>query len=291
MSLLVSFLLAVVVAAAAWAWFGRLLAGPAFARLGPDGRPVPAAGGVVVLTAHVLVNGFFALLLVLERSVDTDAQVSRGANLTLSLGLGLFGLVADQLGPDPTTRSGRGSDGTRRRADGLRAALRGRPSADLLVGVTAFALALIASLFTRRVSVGQLLADATLIALASVVAARFDGAPARVAKVAGVAGLVLAVTTRGSSWLGGVATVAGGVVALVPTELRAQVLLGRAGASVVGGSLGLGLVLTAAVEVRAGVLAALVLAVATLTRERIDAAFRHVRVLAALDRLGRRPAR
>jgi hypothetical protein len=158
------------------------------------------------------------------------------------------------------------------------------------------ALALFLAAPGNPVSGVRLLADAVLIALAANLANLFDRAPGRVLKLGAIAWLPLAIAAglAGASTdarLAGVpvAVAMGAALALLPDDLGERLMLGDAGANIVGAVLGLQVVLATNRTTRNGVLVLLV--VLNLASERISFSrvIDRVAPLRALDRLGRRP--
>jgi uncharacterized membrane protein HdeD (DUF308 family) len=116
------------------------------------------------------------------------------------------------------------------------------------------ALAIVAVSLVEPGSVGRLLADGALIALAANLANLLDRAPGRVTKVGLLAFVALAAATRAPTQLAGVALAVGGAAGLLAADLSERLMLGDAGANVLGGALGLGVVLACSPGVRTIVL-------------------------------------
>jgi hypothetical protein len=138
-------------------------------------------------------------------------------------------------------------------------------------------------------SVGRLLRDAAVVALAANLGNLLDRAPGRCTKVGLAAAVLLVVLTGAEEGLVGVAVVAGAAAATLVPDLREELMLGDTGANVLGGVLGLGVVLACSGGVRTGVLLALVglnLASEVVSFSRV---IDRVPPLRALDRAGRRP--
>src|SRR5207244_4245080 len=83
-------------------------------------------------------------------------------------------------------------------------------------------------------SIGRLLADGALVALAANLGNLLDRRPGRVIKVASVAFVALAIATGAAHALGGVAVVIGAALALVLDDLHERLMLGDARANVLG---------------------------------------------------------
>jgi hypothetical protein len=156
-----------------------------------------------------------------------------------------------------------------------------------LVGGVAVAVVAVAPVAGE--SIGRLLADGALVALAANLGNLLDRRPGRVIKVASVTFVVLAVATGAAHALGGVAVVIGASLALLLDDLHERLMLGDAGANVLGGALGLGVVLSCAPDTRLVVLAvvaALNVASEVVSFSRVIDA---VPPLRFLDRTGRLP--
>jgi hypothetical protein len=205
----------------------------------PLGFPV---GGLCLVLVQTTVNGFFAVLLASRASVDTDANLSRGALLPVVAVMAVVGLIDDLSG-----REALGPLRTMRRWD--------RTAVVQLAMM--FGTSMIAPLFIRNVSVSQLVLDASLITLSALLFASI--APATVALVASLGCFALLVGVhRASSELAATAGQAGAALALL-SPVRQGLRLGRSGALVLGAALGVGVVLSSQEAVRAGVLAALII--------------------------------
>lgn len=252
-----------------------LFASPLLARENYRGRTVATAAGIVVPVAAVLVEAGRAV----AASFDAGHQLTelRALPLIAALGFGLLGLADDLVG------SGH--------ARGFRGHLvelaHGRLTTGGLKLLGGAAVAVVIAGVRDPHSVGRLLADAALIALAANLANQLDRRPGRATKVAVVAFVVLALATANEDAVEGVAVVVGATAALFVDDLRERLMLGDVGANVVGACLGTGVVLAFSFPVRLGVLAAvavlnLVGELSSFTRL-IDA----VPPLRALDRAGR----
>ena len=130
-----------------------------------------------------------------------------------------------------------------------------------------------------------------VVALSANLGNLFDRAPGRTAKVSLVAGAVLVAVTPAVDRpsLTGLVLVLGAGLGLLLPDLREELMLGDAGANVLGAALGLGVVLTTGALVQGIVL--VVLVVLNLASERVS--FSRVidgfGPLRMLDRAGRRP--
>jgi len=248
---------------------------PALSRENYRGVTVATAAGIVVPFTALLVEGARSLLAAL--GAGSDITAARTLFLLAAAAFGFLGLFDDLVG---------GGD-----ARGFRGHLlelsHGRMTTGglKLVGGGAAALALAA---TVDESIGHVLAGGALIALSANLANQLDRRPGRVIKVAVVAFAALAITTAATRQLEGLGVVVGATAALLLDDLRERLMLGDAGANVLGACLGLGVVLTCSftvVVIVVVVVAALNLVgeISSFTRI-IDA----VPFLRALDRAGRR---
>ena len=204
---------------------------------------------------------------------------ARALVLLVALGFGLLGAVDDLLG-EGDARGFRGH---------VAALLGGRLTTGGVKLVGGVAVALVAVAPVSGESVGRLLVDGALVALAANLGNLFDRRPGRVIKVASVAFVALAVATGAAHALGGVAVVIGAALALLLDDLHERVMLGDAGANVLGAALGLGVVVSCAPRTRLVVLA--VVAALNLLSEVVSFSrvIDAVPPLRFLDRTGRLP--
>ena len=133
-----------------------------------------------------------------------------------------------------------------------------------------------------------LLVDGALIALSANLANLLDRAPGRLGKVTLLLGVVLVVTHLGLQSSVGLAVVLGASAALLLPDLRAQVMLGDAGANVLGAALGWAFVAQAGGTAR--IVALVVVGVLNVASERVSfsAVITATPGLRQLDRWGRR---
>jgi len=136
----------------------------------------------------------------------------------------------------------------------------------------------------------RLLTDAALIAFAANLGNLLDRAPGRTLKVGIVAWIPLIVLAGGDAFGVALAPVMGAFVAIAPDDLGERLMLGDAGANILGAVLGLGVVLETGFTVRIVVLAVLVALNLVSERVSFGRVIERVRVLRDLDQLGRRPA-
>jgi hypothetical protein len=205
----------------------------------PLGFPI---GGLCLVLVQTTVNAFFAVLLALRVTVDTDANVSRGALLPVVATMAVVGLVDDLSGRDSL-----GPLRTIRRWDRVAVV-----QVVMLLGAS-----MIVPLFRPNVSLPQLMLDASLITLAALLLASIAAGTISLLVTLGCFALLVGVH-RASSDLAGTAGQAGAALALL-SPVRQGLRLGRSGALVLGAALGVGVVLSSEEAVRAGVLAALII--------------------------------
>jgi hypothetical protein len=240
---------------------------------------LPTAVGIIVVLVVLATDAVVAV--VVAAGAEPDAGAVEGLRLTTitALGFGLLGLL-DDLG-------GAGESGGF--AAHLHALGEGRltTGAIKLFGGAAVAIVVVA---TREPdSIGRVLADGALVALAANLGNLFDRAPGRTIKVTLVAFLVLVLAVGAQRELAGVALAVGAGAGLLTADLRERLMLGDAGANVLGAVLGLGVVLTCSPGVRTAVLvllALLNLASEWVSFSRVIAAAPPLR---AADRWGRLP--
>ncbi len=259
-----------------WVAIRPLFDAPALARENWRGRLVPTAAGVVLPLVVVLVEGGRALGAAAASDPDS-LTLARLLVVIAVAGYALLGALDDLVGSAEV-------QGFRAHLEAL---VEGRPTTGFvkLVGGATLAIVVVAPL--ARPSLARLLADAALVALAANLGNLFDRAPGRSVKAGTGAFAVLALAAAWDPALTGVAVVVGAALGLLLDDLHERLMLGDAGANVLGGVLGLGVVLACAPAARTVVLvavAALNLAAEVVSFSRVIAA---VPPLRALDRLGR----
>ena len=274
-----AFAVGLVAAALVWVLSAGAFGGATFQRENFRGRALPTAVGIVVALVVLATDAVAAV--VLAAGAEPDAAAVEALRLTTftALGFGLLGLLDDLGGAGES-----GGFGAH-----LRALAAGRltTGAIKLFGGAAVAVVVVA---TREPdSVGRVLADGALMALAANLGNLFDRAPGRTIKVALVAFVVLVLAVGAEPSLAGVALAMGAAAGLLTADLGERLMLGDAGANVLGAVLGLGVVLTCSPGVRTVVL--VVVALLNLASERVSFS----RVIAATpplraaDRWGRLP--
>jgi UDP-N-acetylmuramyl pentapeptide phosphotransferase/UDP-N-acetylglucosamine-1-phosphate transferase len=233
-AVVVAFLAGAVLAYLGWRLLAEAFAAEVFTRENFRQRRLPTAVGVV--TALVAVAGAAVVAVAENAGWDPPGGFVAGlqAVVPVAVGFALLGLL-DDLG-------GVGQSGGFK--SHLAALAHGRLTtggAKLFFGA---ALGIIAAAPLADDSLTRLFLDGALIALAANLANLFDRRPGRVVKVSLLAGLLLVLGVGLEPELGGVALVLGAGVGLLWPDLREELMLGDAGANVLGAALGLGAVLT-----------------------------------------------
>jgi UDP-N-acetylmuramyl pentapeptide phosphotransferase/UDP-N-acetylglucosamine-1-phosphate transferase len=279
--LLVAGITGLLAARLGWLTLRPALSQAPFLRANYRGRTVPTAGGLILAMVVLVVE---AGRVVLGAAGVGDRQSLSGPRLAVVLvvvGLSLVGLADDLVGDRGDDRGFRGH---------LRALSRGRLTTGgaKVVGGSAVAALAVAMATTPR-SLGRLVVDAAVVALAANLGNLLDRAPGRAAKSALVAFAVLAGLSRASRDLSEVAVLIGAVVGLLLDDLHERVMLGDTGSNALGAALGLGLVLTASPTGRLVAFAVLVLANAASEVVSFSEVIDRTPPLRALDAFGRRP--
>lgn len=279
MIVVAGFVAGVVVALALWGATRTAFAIDVFSRENFRGRRLPTAVGVLVALVALGIDAVVTVAVAAGAEPDEAAVGGLRLVTVTALGFALLGLL-DDLG-------GAGESG------GFRGHLRSLGSGRLTTGAVKLfggaALGVVVVSVVEPDSVGRVLADGALVALAANLGNLFDRAPGRTTKVA-LLGLVLLVVAAGAEpALAGVALVVGAGAGLLPADLAERLMLGDAGANVLGAALGLGVVLACAPTTRTVVL--VVVAVLNLASERVSFSrvIGAVPPLRAADRWGRLP--
>lgn len=261
-----------------WLSTRPLFALPALVRHNFRGRALPTAAGIVLPLAALLVEGGRAIV----ASFGVGDGPARGVRLLVlaaALGFGLLGFLDDLAGAG-TDRGFRGH---------LGALARGRVTTGALKLIGGGVLALVVVAPFEVEAPGRLLADAALVALCANLANLFDRAPGRTIK-AGVGGfLLLLAAVRSSEDMSGIAVVIGATLGLFLDDLHERLMLGDAGANVIGAVLGLGVVAVCAPATRD--LALVAVAALNVAGELVSFSrvIDSVPPLRAVDQAGRRP--
>ena len=253
-----AFVAGVLVAAGLWILMAPAFGGEVFARENYRGHILPTAVGVIAALAVLAVDA--VVTLVVAAGAEPDAAAVRGLRLVTvaSLGFALLGLL-DDLG-------GAGESGGFRGHLGALAHGRLTTGAAKLFGGAAVAVVVVSA--REPDSLGRLLADGALVALAANLGNLFDRAPGRTTKVTLVAFAVLVAAAGAEPVLAGVALAVGAGAGLLAADLSERLMLGDAGANVLGAALGLGVVLACSPGVRTAVL--VVVALLNLASERVS---------------------
>jgi hypothetical protein len=274
-----AFVAGVLVAAGLWILMAPAFGGEVFARENYRGHILPTAVGVIAALAVLAVDA--VVTLVVAAGAEPDADAVRGLRLVTvaSLGFALLGLL-DDLG-------GAGESGGFRGHLGALAHGRLTTGAAKLFGGAAVAVVVVSA--REPDSLGRLLADGALVALAANLGNLFDRAPGRTTKVTLVAFAVLVAAAGAEPVLAGVALAVGAGAGLLTADLSERLMLGDAGANVLGAALGLGVVLACSPGVRTAVL--VVVALLNLASERVSFSrvINAVPPLRTADRWGRLP--
>jgi hypothetical protein len=235
-----------VAAALLWRGLAPTFALELFQRTNYRDRQLPTAAGLVVALAVLGVEAAVTVVDVLGADVDARSIGPRRLAVLAAAGFALLGLL-DDLGGQGQSGGFRGH---------LRALVTGRltTGAVKLFGGAALAVVVVAAGTSGR-SLGRLLADAALVALAANLGNLLDRAPGRVTKSAALAFAVLAVATGAGPDLAGTALVVGAGLGLLVPDLRERCMLGDAGANVLGAAVGLGVVVACSPGVRLAALA------------------------------------
>jgi UDP-GlcNAc:undecaprenyl-phosphate GlcNAc-1-phosphate transferase len=275
---LVAVLVGYLAARLAWLLARPLFAMPLLARQNYRGRALPTAAGIVLPFAALLVEGGRALAGSFGVGDEPGIAPVRALVLLAALGFGLLGLMDDLAGGADKGFKGH-----------LRALGEGRLTTGALKLVGGGVLALVVVAPVVGTSPGRLVADACLVALCANLANLLDRAPGRTVKAAVVALAVAALAVARPSALSASAVVVGASLGLFLDDLHERLMLGDAGANVLGAVLGLGVVAACGPTARDVVLvavAALNVAGEVVSFSRVIEA---VPPLRAVDRAGRLP--
>jgi UDP-GlcNAc:undecaprenyl-phosphate/decaprenyl-phosphate GlcNAc-1-phosphate transferase len=275
----VAFVAGAVAAAVGWVLLTPAFAADVFTRQNFRGRSLPTAAGVVVALVALAGAAVVAVVDAAGTTPDADLLTSMQLATVVAVGFALLGLLDDLGGVGQ-------SGGFRGHLADLRHGRLTTGAAKLFAGG---ALGIVAASSRSGQSLGWLLVDGALIALAANLANLLDRAPGRVTKVALLCGVVLAVAVGFDLALAGTALALGAGAGLLLPDLRERLMLGDAGANVLGAVLGLGVVLTCSTTVRIVVL--IVVAALNFASELVSftKVINQVAPLRAADQFGRRP--
>jgi hypothetical protein len=277
-TVVVAFVGGAVLAAGLWVLAAPAFGAPVFRRENYRGHALPTAVGVLVALVALAVD---AVVTAVVADADLDGAAVAGLRLATvtSLGFALLGLL-DDLGGVGESGGFRGH---------LRALARGRLTTGAAKLFGGAAVGVIVVSYREPGSLGRVLADGALVALAANLGNLLDRAPGRTLKVTLVLFAVLVAAVGAEPSLAGVALVAGAGAGLLTADLSERMMLGDAGANVLGAALGLGVVIGCSPGVRTAVL--VVVALLNLASERVSFSrvIAAVPPLRAADRFGRQP--
>jgi UDP-GlcNAc:undecaprenyl-phosphate GlcNAc-1-phosphate transferase len=274
-----AFVAGALVAAGLWVLAAPAFGAEVFRRENFRGRSLPTAAGVLVALAALVVDALVTVATAAGAEPEAAARGGLRLATVAALGFAFLGLL-DDLG-------GAGESGGF--AGHLGALFRGRLTTGAMKLFGGAAVALVVVSVVEPASLGRLLADGALVALAANLGNLLDRAPGRTIKVGLVALAVLVVAAGAEPALAGVALVVGAGAGLLTADLGERMMLGDAGANVLGAALGLGVVLSCSPGVRTGVL--VVVALLNLASERVSFSrvIAAVPPLRAADTWGRHP--
>ena len=283
MTLVAVALLAALASAGLWLLARPVFSAPVLQRTNHRGASVPVAAGVLLVVAVLATEALLTVAQTLGRDPEVGEQSGRTAVLIATLGFGLLGAF-DDLAAHGDDRGFRGH---------VTSLLRGRLTTGGLKLAGGGLLAIVVVGATGEDRFGRLMLGAGVVALGANLGNLFDRAPGRTTKVALLAGAVLVAATSASERPTLIATVAvlGAGIGLLVPDLRESLMLGDAGANVLGAAVATGMVATTgavAQLVALVVLVALNLLSEVVSFSRLIDDFAPLR---ALDRLGRRPSR
>lgn len=279
MIVVAAFVAGVALAVALRAMTADAFAAEVFERENYRQRRLPTAVGLLVALVALAVDALVALAVAAGAEPDAAAVAGLRLVTVAALGFALLGLLDDLGGAGESGGFG----------GHLRSLAGGRLTTGAIKLFGGAAVAVVVVSVREPDSVGRLLADGALVALAANLGNLFDRAPGRTTKVALVALVALVVAAGAEPVLAGVALVVGAGAGLLPADLAERLMLGDAGANVLGAVLGLGVVLACAPATRTGVL--VVVALLNLISERVSFSrvIAAVPPLRAADRWGRVP--
>ena len=244
-------------------------------------RFIPTGAGIVVAFAVVVVEGGRVVCGAAGIGASEAPGLSRLLVVGAAFGFGALGFVDDVLGGD-AERGWRGHLGALRE---------GRLSAGgvKIVGGGTLALMLCAAGGSGFGGLGRLLADGALVALAANLTNAFDRAPGRAVKVAVAAWVPLAIVAGTGPAGVAMAVPVGAALGLLEGDLGEKLMLGDAGANLMGGVLGIGAVLALGPDARNVVLVALIVLNVAAEVTSFSRWIDKTAPLRRLDRLGRLP--
>ncbi|HUR23028.1 MAG TPA: hypothetical protein VMZ73_04065 [Acidimicrobiales bacterium] len=253
---------------------------PVLQRENYRGNVLPTAAGIVLPLALLVVEAGRSMAGAAGVGGATGPDRARVAVALVAVGMGMAGAFDDVAGSDDA-RGFRGH---------LSALARGRLTTGGVKLLAGGAVALVAVAPFAGESATRLPADAALVALAANLGNLFDRAPGRTTKVGFSAFVILALATGGTTVLTGAAVIAGAAVGLLLDDLHERLMLGDAGANVLGGVVGIGVVTACAPATRNAVLVVVVvlnLASEVVSFGRVISAVAPLRALDGAGRLHR----
>lgn len=268
------------VATVLWMLLQPSFAAPSLLRTNYRDIDVPVAGGIVIAASVVFAEAARAAYNVATGDDGGVGDPERAAVLFAAVGFCVLG-VFDDLAGDAEAKGFRGH---------LAAFARGRLTTGGLKLFGGAAVAVVAVAAGREVSLARLLADAALVALAANLGNLFDRAPGRVTKVALVSFGALLAATGAPALLAASAVVIGAGAGTLMPDLRERVMLGDAGANVLGAVVGLAVVLSTTPLTRTIVLVAVLILNLLSEVVSFSRVIARVPPLRFFDRFGRLPA-
>lgn len=274
-------LVAAGVTAAAWALARPVFAAPVLQRTNFRGATVPVAAGVLLVVGVVATEALLAVAEALGRDPEAGERPGRSVVLLAALGFGLLGAF-DDVAAHGDDRGFKGH---------VTSLLRGRLTTGGLKLAGGGLLAIVVVSASGEDRLGRLVLGALVVALGANLGNLFDRAPGRTTKVALLAGLAVLAAAGAAERPGltGMVAVLGAGAGLLVPDLRERLMLGDAGANVLGAAVAAGVVLTTGLVAQLVVLAVLVALNASSEVVSFSRAIDKVAPLRALDRLGRRP--
>jgi len=227
-----------------WVALHPVLTAPVLTRSNYRGRTLVTGAGVVLPLALLVIEGIRVGSGALGAGRSVTIGGARLLTLLTAWGFGSLGLIDDLFGRNHE----RGFGGH------LHELRRGRLTTGGLKLVGGAALALVVVSPATPKPGAQLFIDAALVALSANLGNLFDHRPGRVTKLATLVFVVLVVATHASHVLLPVGVVVGTGLGLFRDDLREHLMLGDAGANVLGGVLGLGTVMACSTGTRVGAL-------------------------------------
>lgn len=258
---------------------GDMLRAPALERRNYRSLVIATAGGLFLVMAVLMIEAGRSALGSLGVGEAPGVNTVRPLVLFAAFGFGLLGFMDDVLGSED--RGFRGH---------VKALAQGRLTSGMLKLVGGAGVALVLASAPGFVTGQRLVADALLIALAANLGNLLDRAPGRTIKCT-LAAYVPVAIVAGTGPVGiALAPFIGATVGLLPDDLHERLMLGDAGANVLGGVLGLAVVLECSRTTRNIVL--VVLIALNLASELVSftKVIERVPPLRWFDQLGRRPA-